>query len=54
MPKPKKKGEFVRDRDSFYNIRPDLQKLHQRADRKLAEIEKKYSKKFCKLKKIHQ
>ncbi len=40
--KPKTKGKFVKDFDRFYNIRPNLQKLHTKLIKKLDLIEKEY------------
>ncbi len=40
--KPKTKGKFVKDFDRFYNIRPNLQKLHNKLIKKLDMIEKEY------------
>ncbi len=37
--KPRKKGRFKKDFDRFYNIRPELQKLHLRVLKKLKKIE---------------
>jgi indolepyruvate ferredoxin oxidoreductase alpha subunit len=42
--KGKTKGKFARDFDRFYNIRPNLQKLHTKLIRKLDMIEKEYEK----------
>jgi len=40
--KPKTRGKFVKDYDRFYNIRPNLQKLHLKLIKKLESIEKEY------------
>lgn len=40
--KPKRKGKFVKDRSRYYNLRPRLQELHKKIDKKLEKIEKKY------------
>ncbi len=42
--KPKTKGKFVKEFDRFYNIRPNLQKLHKKLIGKLGQIEKEYEK----------
>ncbi len=41
--KPKTKGKFVKDLKRYYNIRPELQRLHREIDKKLERIGKKYS-----------
>ncbi len=43
IPKIKTHGEFERDFDRFYNITPELQKLHEKVLRKLECIETEYS-----------
>ncbi len=40
--KPETTGEFEADPDRFDNIRPNLQKLHRRIDKKLENIRKEY------------
>jgi indolepyruvate ferredoxin oxidoreductase alpha subunit len=40
--KIKKRGEFKKDPDRFYNFRPQLQVLHQRLEEKLKKTEEKY------------
>ncbi len=40
--KAKTKGKFVKDFDRFYNIRPNLQRLHCKLIKKLEDIEKRY------------
>ncbi|MCK4497111.1 MAG: indolepyruvate ferredoxin oxidoreductase subunit alpha, partial [Candidatus Aenigmarchaeota archaeon] len=42
--KPKTKGKFVKDYDRFYNIRPNLQKMHANLIKKLERIENEYEK----------
>lgn len=42
--KPKTTGEFVKDPSRFFNIQPNLQKLHRQILEKLDRIEKDYSK----------
>ncbi|MEE9323535.1 MAG: indolepyruvate ferredoxin oxidoreductase subunit alpha [Candidatus Aenigmarchaeota archaeon] len=42
--KPKTKGKFVKDFDRFYSVRPSLQKLHTKLNKKLEQIEKEYEK----------
>jgi indolepyruvate ferredoxin oxidoreductase alpha subunit len=44
--KPKTQGKFVKDPDRYYNIRPNLQKLHHRVLEKLEKIEKEYGPKL--------
>ncbi len=39
---PKTRGEFKKDPDKFNNIRPHLQELHRRIDKKLEKIKEKY------------
>ena len=40
--KPKIRGRFQKDPDKYYNIRPHLQVLHQKLNKKLKQIEEKY------------
>jgi len=42
MKKPKIWGEFQKDPDKYYNIRPHLQVLHDRLNKKLDQIEERY------------
>ena len=42
--KGKKRGRFRKNYEQFYNIRPNLQKMHRKVLEKLGEIEKKYGK----------
>ena len=42
MKKPKTRGRFQKDPKRFYNLRPHLQELHDRLNKKLDQIEKKY------------
>jgi indolepyruvate ferredoxin oxidoreductase alpha subunit len=42
MKKPKTRGRFQKDADSYYNLRPHLQVLHDRLNKKLEQIEEKY------------
>ncbi len=44
--KPKRKGKFVKDKKVYYNIRPNLQKLHELLLEKNEKIRKKYSEKL--------
>ncbi|MBU0530441.1 MAG: 4Fe-4S binding protein, partial [Nanoarchaeota archaeon] len=43
IPKPKTKGKFVKDPSRYYNIRPNLQKLHTDLLNKLEMIGKNYA-----------
>ncbi|MBW2987485.1 indolepyruvate ferredoxin oxidoreductase subunit alpha [Candidatus Woesearchaeota archaeon] len=47
--KPKTKGRFKKDFERYYNIKPNLQMLHKKIDKKLEDIGKKYSNKFNKI-----
>jgi len=47
--KPKTKGNFKKEPETYYNIKPALQEMHNRIDRKLADIEKKYGQKLNKV-----
>jgi len=49
LKKPKVKGRFKKDFNRFYNIKPSLQKLHDKVDKKLEKIGKKYSKRLNKI-----
>lgn len=49
MKKPKTKGKFKKDPSRFYNVRPNLQVLHDKIDKKLERIEKKYGMKLNKV-----
>lgn len=42
MKKPKIDGKFQKDPDRYFNLRPHLQVLHDRLNKKLEQIEKKY------------
>jgi indolepyruvate ferredoxin oxidoreductase alpha subunit len=44
MRKPKTKGKFIKDYDRYYNIRPNLQKMHAALISKLEKIEREYEK----------
>ncbi|MBN3036830.1 MAG: indolepyruvate ferredoxin oxidoreductase subunit alpha [Candidatus Diapherotrites archaeon] len=44
--KPNRKGKFKKDMQRYYNLRPNLQKMHRAIDAKLEAIQKKYSKNF--------
>ena len=46
IPKPKTKGSFKKDFDRYYNIQPELQKLHRRILDKLVMIENQYGSKL--------
>lgn len=47
--KPKTTGKFKKDAERYYNIKPNLQMLHKKIDKKLDDIEKKYSNQFNKI-----
>ena len=47
--KPKLEGRFEKNFDRYYNIRPNLQALHRKIDKKLAGVEKKYGKALNKI-----
>ena len=47
--KPNTKGKFIKDPDRYYNIRPHLQILHNRLDKKIEEIEEEYGYKLNKI-----
>jgi indolepyruvate ferredoxin oxidoreductase alpha subunit len=49
LKKPNTKGKFVKDPDRYYNIRPHLQVLHNRLDKKIEEIEEEYGYKLNKI-----
>jgi len=49
LKKPNIKGKFIKDPDRYYNIRPHLQVLHNRLDKKIEEIEKEYGYKLNKI-----
>jgi len=49
MKKPKTKGKFVKDPKRYYNIRPNLQRLHRIVLEKLGKIEKEYDRKLNKV-----
>jgi indolepyruvate ferredoxin oxidoreductase alpha subunit len=49
LKKPNTKGKFIKDPDRYYNIRPHLQILHNRLDKKIEEIEKEYGYKLNKI-----
>ena len=40
--KPVTKGKFVKDLSRYYNIRPNLQRLHAQLNKKIDDIEKEY------------
>ncbi|MGQ9460132.1 MAG: indolepyruvate ferredoxin oxidoreductase subunit alpha, partial [Candidatus Bathyarchaeaceae archaeon] len=42
MKKPGIRGRFKKDPDNYYNLRPHLQVLHDRLNKKLEQIEEKY------------
>jgi len=44
--KHKNKGKFVKNPDMYNNIRPHLQELHRRLNKKMDDIEKEYGKKL--------
>ncbi|UCE57714.1 MAG: indolepyruvate ferredoxin oxidoreductase subunit alpha [Candidatus Bathyarchaeota archaeon] len=44
--KPKTRGKFQKDPDRYYNLKPRLQELHDRLNKKLEQIEKKYGRKL--------
>ncbi len=46
LKKPKTKGKFVKDFDRYYNVRPNLQRLHEKLIKKLELIEKEYGEKL--------
>ncbi|MCD6522803.1 MAG: indolepyruvate ferredoxin oxidoreductase subunit alpha [Candidatus Diapherotrites archaeon] len=47
--KPKTRGRFVKDLGRYYNIRPNLQEMHKRIDKKLMKIEKRYGRRLTKV-----
>lgn len=49
MRKPKVAGKFQKDPDRYFNIRPHLQVLHARLNKKLEQIEEKYGYKLNKV-----
>jgi indolepyruvate ferredoxin oxidoreductase alpha subunit len=49
MKKPRTKGRFEKDPDRYYNLRPHLQVLHDRLNKKLEQIEEKYGLKLNKV-----
>ncbi len=42
--KPKTRGKFVKDYKRFYSVRPELQKMHDRVNKRIDRIEKEYGK----------
>ncbi len=46
MKKSKIRGRFQKDPDKYYNLRPHLQVLHERLNKKLEQIEAKYGQKL--------
>jgi len=46
--KPKRKGFFKKSHETYYNIRPALQKMHIKVDAKLKKIQEKEAGKFTK------
>jgi len=44
--KPKIKGRFQKDPDKYYNLKPHLQVLHERLNKKLEQIEERYGQKL--------
>jgi indolepyruvate ferredoxin oxidoreductase alpha subunit len=44
--KPKTRGKFIKDFERYYNIRPNLQRLHSKLIEKLDQIEKEYGTKL--------
>jgi indolepyruvate ferredoxin oxidoreductase alpha subunit len=40
--KPKIRGRFEKDPDKYYNLKPHLQVLHERLNKKIEQIEEKY------------
>jgi indolepyruvate ferredoxin oxidoreductase alpha subunit len=49
LQRPKAKGLFRKDPSRYYNIRPNLQVLHEQLDLKLKRIEQKYGKRLNKV-----
>lgn len=49
LKKPKTRGSFQKDPDKYYNLRPHLQVLHDRLNKKLKQIEEKYGLKLNKI-----
>jgi len=49
MKKPEVRGKFQKDPDRYYNLRPHLQVLHERLNKKLEQIEEKYGQKLNKV-----
>ncbi len=47
--KPKTTGKFVKDLKRYYNIRPNLQVLHSKLNKKLEKIEKEFGMKLNKI-----
>ncbi|MFQ6080333.1 MAG: indolepyruvate ferredoxin oxidoreductase subunit alpha [Candidatus Bathyarchaeia archaeon] len=46
IPKPKTRGMFKKDPDRYYNLRPHLQVLHDRINKKIEQIEEEYGEKL--------
>jgi TPP-dependent indolepyruvate ferredoxin oxidoreductase alpha subunit len=46
LKKPEIRGRFQKDPDKYYNIRPHLQVLHDRLNKKLEQIEEKHGHKL--------
>ena len=46
---PKIRGKFRKDPDKYYNLRPHLQVLHERLNKKLKQIEERYGQKLNKV-----
>jgi len=49
MKKPKIRGMFQKDPDRYYNIRPHLQVLHDRLNKKLEQIDERYGRELNKV-----
>ena len=49
MKKPKIRGRFQKDPDKYYNLKPHLQVLHERLNKKLEQIEERYGQKLNKV-----
>jgi len=47
--KPKIRGRFQKDPDRYYNLRPHLQVLHDRLNKKIDQIEERYGQKLNKV-----
>ncbi len=49
LKKPKTKGKFRKDPSRYFNIRPNLQRLHAKLNRKIEAIEREYGRKINKV-----